>query len=194
MSTAADTSVACLEVARQSGAAGVGRGDVTASSRTAHHASRNSDPVEALDTVFELAVRLTDAMHRGLGEGGLNASRAEALLVLDQAGAIVQRQLTPRYVTAIVDDLEAEGLVRRERHPTDRRATLVVLTDAGTAAAARMTAERGQAAQWLLGDVAPHSLSTFVAVARQVLDRIGAATPVEPGRGSRQGPSNKEVG
>jgi hypothetical protein len=57
-----------------------------------------------------------------------------------------------------------------------------------------MTAERGQAAQWLLGDVAPHSLSTFVAVARQVLDRIGAATPVEPGRGSRQGPSNKEVG
>lgn len=164
------------------------------------NASRNSDPVEALDTVFELAVRLTDAMQRGLGERGLNASRAEALLVLDRAGAIVQRQLgealrcTPRYVTSIVDDLEAEGLVRRERHPTDRRATLVVLTDAGTAAAARMTAERRQAAQWLLGDVAPRSLSTFVAVARQVLDRIGAATPGEPGRGSRQGPSNKEAG
>ncbi len=164
------------------------------------NASRNSDPVEALDTVFELAVRLTDAMQRGLGERGLNASRAEALLVLDRGGAVVQRQLgealrcTPRYVTAIVDDLEAEGLVRRERHPTDRRATLVVLTEAGAAAAARMNAERRQAAQWLLGDVAPRSLSTFVAVARQVLDRIGAATPVEPARGSGQGPSNKEEG
>ncbi len=165
------------------------------------NASRNSDPVEALDAVFELAVRLTDAMHRGLGERGLNAARAEALLVLDRAGAIVQRQLgealrcTPRYVTAIVDDLEGEGLVRRERHPTDRRATLVVLTDAGAAAAARMTAERRQAAQWLLGDVAPRALSTFVAVARQVLDRIGAATPVEPGRGSGdRGSSNKEMG
>ena len=154
-----------------------------------------------MDTVFELAVRLTDAMQRGLGERGLNASRAEALLVLERAGAIVQRQLgealrcTPRYVTAIVDDLEAEGLVRRERHPTDRRATLVVLTEAGATAAARMTDERRQAAQWLLGDVAPRSLSTFVAVARQVLDRIGAAAPVDPGRGSRpEGPSDKEVG
>lgn len=164
------------------------------------NASRNSDPVEALDTVFELAVRLTDAMQRGLGERGLNASRAEALLVLDRGGAIVQRQLgealrcTPRYVTAIVDDLEAEGLVRRERHPTDRRATLVVLTEAGAAAAARMIEERRQAAQWLLGDVGPRSLSTFVSVARQVLDRIGAATPIEPSPGPRQGPSNKEEG
>jgi DNA-binding MarR family transcriptional regulator len=164
------------------------------------NASRNSDPVEALDTVFELAVRLTDAMQRGLGERGLNASRAEALLVLDRGGAIVQRQLgealrcTPRYVTAIVDDLEAEGLVRRERHPTDRRATLVVLTEAGAAAAARMIEERRQAAQWLLGDVGPRSLSTFVSVARQVLDRIGAATPIEPSPGARQGPSNKEEG
>ena len=154
------------------------------------NARESSDPVEALDTVFELAVRLTDAMQRGLGERGLNASRAEALLVLDRAGAIVQRQLsealrcTPRYVTAIVDDLEAEGLVRRERHPTDRRATLVVLTELGATAAAKMSAERRQAAQWLLGDVAPRSLSTFVTVARQVLDRIAAAMPDDPGRGS----------
>lgn len=35
---------------------------------------------------------------------------------------------TPRNVTAIVDGLEAEGLVRRTPHPTDRRVTLVELT------------------------------------------------------------------
>ena len=35
---------------------------------------------------------------------------------------------TPRNVTAIVDALEAEGLVRRTPHATDRRVTLVELT------------------------------------------------------------------
>jgi DNA-binding MarR family transcriptional regulator len=36
--------------------------------------------------------------------------------------------VTPRNVTALVDGLEAEGLVRRIPHATDRRVTLVELT------------------------------------------------------------------
>jgi DNA-binding MarR family transcriptional regulator len=36
--------------------------------------------------------------------------------------------VTPRNVTALVDGLEAEGLVRRIPHSTDRRVTLVELT------------------------------------------------------------------
>ena len=43
--------------------------------------------------------------------------------------------LTPRNITDAVDALESEGLVRRTAHPTDRRATLVELTDAGIATA-----------------------------------------------------------
>jgi DNA-binding MarR family transcriptional regulator len=36
--------------------------------------------------------------------------------------------VTPRAVTGLVDALVADGLVTREPHPTDRRATLVTLT------------------------------------------------------------------
>ena len=36
--------------------------------------------------------------------------------------------VTPRNVTALVDGLEAEGMVRRVAHSTDRRVTLVELT------------------------------------------------------------------
>ena len=43
----------------------------------------------------------------------------------DLAGEL---DVTPRNVTAIVDSLEAEGLVRRVPHATDRRVTLVELT------------------------------------------------------------------
>lgn len=34
-------------------------------------------------------------------------------------------------MTAVVDDLESQGLVRRQPHPTDRRAKLVVATPRG---------------------------------------------------------------
>jgi DNA-binding MarR family transcriptional regulator len=40
--------------------------------------------------------------------------------------------VTPRNVTALVDGLEAEGLVRRVPHATDRRATVVEITPKGT--------------------------------------------------------------
>jgi DNA-binding MarR family transcriptional regulator len=43
--------------------------------------------------------------------------------------------LSPRNMTALVDSLEAEGLVARRPHPTDRRATIVELTGAGMTAA-----------------------------------------------------------
>jgi DNA-binding MarR family transcriptional regulator len=39
--------------------------------------------------------------------------------------------VTPRNVTKLVDELEAEGLVRRLPHPSDRRATLIQLTQKG---------------------------------------------------------------
>jgi len=46
--------------------------------------------------------------------------------------------VTARNVTTLVDGLESERLVRRAPHPTDRRATMVELTDAGFAIAEKM--------------------------------------------------------
>ena len=73
-----------------------------------------------------------------LGGSGLTPARMQVLSLLARAAEpLIMRQLTQalgitaRAVTGLVDGLEAEGLVRREAHPTDRRATLVSLTDAG---------------------------------------------------------------
>ena len=46
----------------------------------------------------------------------------------------------PTSVTNTVDRLEASGHVRREPHPTDGRAVLVVLTDSGRALSEEATA------------------------------------------------------
>ena len=48
--------------------------------------------------------------------------------------------VTPRNVTALVDSLEAEGLVRRVPHATDRRVTLVELTCNSDQVASRFNA------------------------------------------------------
>jgi DNA-binding MarR family transcriptional regulator len=50
-------------------------------------------------------------------------------------------QVHPTSVTNAVDRLEAQGLVRRSPHPSDRRATLAELTEAGRERALKATEE-----------------------------------------------------
>src|SRR5438477_2588493 len=105
-----------------------------------------ADADAVLERLFELGVRLTDAMDGGLAERGLTRPRAELIWRLAQQSPLTQRELsqalrcTPRNVTDLVDALEAIELVARGPHPTDRRATLVSLTSRGKVAAAWMQA------------------------------------------------------
>jgi DNA-binding MarR family transcriptional regulator len=59
---------------------------------------------------------------------------------MPMASASARLQVHPTSVTNTVDRLEASGHVRREAHPGDGRATLIVLTDSGRELAARATA------------------------------------------------------
>ncbi|MGO1318326.1 MAG: MarR family winged helix-turn-helix transcriptional regulator [Cellulomonadaceae bacterium] len=61
--------------------------------------------------------------------------------------------VAPRSVTAKVDAAEAAGLVRRRPDPSDRRATLVELSDAGRTALGAARRARGVRAQSLLVDL-----------------------------------------
>lgn len=140
------------------------------------------DPVVALDKIFELADRVGDLMRATLDRRGLTPARAEALLALHRHGEpLRQREFsemlrcTPRHVTALVDALESHGWVARGPHPTDRRATLVGLTEQGTTAAERMDAERHDAAHALLGDLPDEQVAGFLAVADRVLDGLPRA-------------------
>jgi DNA-binding MarR family transcriptional regulator len=67
----------------------------------------------------------------------LRLSRTGAL-PLSRIGA--RLQVHPTSVTSAVDRLEAQGLVRRVPHPTDRRTTLAELTEDGRAVVDAATA------------------------------------------------------
>jgi DNA-binding MarR family transcriptional regulator len=72
-------------------------------------------------------------------EDGLTIAQVRALFALDQdevatAGEIAEKaQLSPASVSAMLDDLERDGIVTRVRSDTDRRRVLVLLTDEGRA-------------------------------------------------------------
>jgi DNA-binding MarR family transcriptional regulator len=60
--------------------------------------------------------------------------------VIPMARATARLQVHPTSVTNTVQRLERDGLIVREPHPRDGRASMVVLTDAGRVLAARATA------------------------------------------------------
>lgn len=137
-----------------------------------------ADPDSALRRLFEVAVVLAGAMDQGLLERGLTRARAGIIWLLHQRGPLTQRELsealgvTPRNVTGLVDALQTDGFVSREAHPTDRRATLVTLTQRGGGAGAKMQDEYRELAKRLFDDIAAADLTSFVAILEQVLGRF----------------------
>jgi DNA-binding MarR family transcriptional regulator len=96
-----------------------------------------------------------------IGELGLTPRMWGALNVLDAEGALTQHALgvcvgmDPSSMVATIDELETRGLVERHRHPQDRRAYALHVTDAGreTLAAGRRVARQAQ--EELLGPLNP---------------------------------------
>jgi DNA-binding MarR family transcriptional regulator len=94
----------------------------------------------AVTSVMRAQQILLSAVDTALRPHGLTFARYEALVLLTFArtGKLPMRvmgerlQLHPTSVTNIVDRLQADGLARRTPHPTDRRATLVEITEAGS--------------------------------------------------------------
>jgi DNA-binding MarR family transcriptional regulator len=131
-----------------------------------------------LDRVLALTVVLGKDMATQLARDDLNDSRAHIVWELAHRGPSKQAAIaaalgvTPRAVTSLVDALVAGGIVTREPHPTDRRATLVTLTERGDAVAHSFIAGHRDLARRLFADVPADQLDTFHAVIGHVLARL----------------------
>ena len=72
--------------------------------------------------------------------------------------------LSPRNMTALVDSLEADGLVARRPHPTDRRATMIELTAGGSEAAEAVLSPAMGAMSCLFTDLSPAQQVQFAEI------------------------------
>jgi DNA-binding MarR family transcriptional regulator len=140
-----------------------------------HYMSRSTD---ALDKVRALSTRVAQDLERCQTAERMTTPRVHLLWQLGAAGPSTQRDLadaldvSPRNITGLVDGLVASGHVTREPHPTDRRATLVTPTEAGTAFVAELRRSRDQLAHELFGDLGAEQLSSFVDTLDETLTRF----------------------
>lgn len=129
---------------------------------------------ELASDLVVLAARLTRAIRREVD----HPAGARALSLLDEHGpsgvtalAAADRCSQPT-MTATIRTLREQGLVDRRPHPTDGRAQVVALTEAGRAELARIRHANAELVTARL-DATHHTaeeVATAVAVLRDVLD------------------------
>ncbi|MBF6235502.1 Uncharacterized HTH-type transcriptional regulator yusO [Nocardia otitidiscaviarum] len=107
-----------------------------------------ADGMAAVTSLVRAQQIVMARVDEALKPSGLTFSRYELLMLLSfsktgalpMAVASARLQVHPTSVTNTVDRLEAAHLVKRVPHPSDRRATLIEITDAGRQLVAEATA------------------------------------------------------
>lgn len=101
--------------------------------------TRLAKPTELAATLRGAVMRFNRRLRRERPDNGLTLTQLSALASLYTAGAMTPRELAdservqPPSMTRIVAALEAQGLLLRRAHPTDRRQVILSTTDAGAA-------------------------------------------------------------
>jgi len=119
---------------------------------------------------------------------GLTPTRTHLLWELGQRGPVPQRVLadalkvTPRAVTGLVDALVADGLVTREPHPGDRRATLVTVTSRGERLVSRLKRDHKSLARALFEPMSRREFDGFAHELGGVIVRLRAHLAAAGGR------------
>jgi DNA-binding MarR family transcriptional regulator len=112
-------------------------------------------------------------------ESGPSLSRLRLLNTLHCEGPQKMADLadtlgvTPRSITALVDGLEQDGVVRRAAHATDRRVTMIELTDLAPDAAELFAAHQASVAG-LCSALTETEQQEYLRITRLLEDRLRA--------------------
>ncbi|MFC8531540.1 MarR family winged helix-turn-helix transcriptional regulator [Nocardia sp. NPDC057227] len=136
---------------------------------SAHGWGEVADGMAAVTSLVRAQQIVMARVDEALKPSGLTFSRYELLQLLSfsrtgavpMAKASERLQVHPTSVTNTVDRLEAAGLVLRVPHPSDRRAILIEITEAGRALVAAAT-EALNSNVFALPGLAPDRLQTLL--------------------------------
>jgi DNA-binding MarR family transcriptional regulator len=121
--------------------------------------------------------RMFRAVNDEMNGCGLSMARTKVLRRLHEQGPTRQNVLaaefglSPHSITDIVDGLERHGLAERRPDPTDRRAKLVAITEAGEAGLSVASATRERLLKQIFGALSGADRATFL----RLLDSLDKA-------------------
>ncbi|GGR79561.1 MarR family winged helix-turn-helix transcriptional regulator [Deinococcus sedimenti] len=138
--------------------------------------------------------------NRHLSDYNLTISQFGVLEAIYHLGALSQRQLADKILrssgnlTMVIDNLERDGLVRRDRDELDRRVMRVSLTDMGRTLIEQVLPGHVQGIRAVFSSMSPEDLAHLSALTRQLGRALSDPAPQDPeqrrGRRARPGPAS----
>jgi DNA-binding MarR family transcriptional regulator len=134
-------------------------------------------PEQVGDRYLAVHHRMFRAVSDEMNGCGLSLARTKVLRRLHEQGPTRQHVLaadfglSPHTITDIVDGLERVGMAERRPDPTDRRAKLVAITDAGEAGLDVANATRERLLKEIFGALSEADRATFL----RLLDSLDEA-------------------
>jgi DNA-binding MarR family transcriptional regulator len=142
-------------------------------------------PEQAGERYLAVHHRMFRAVNDAMSECGLSLARTKVLTRLREQGPTRQSTLAadfglaPHSITDIVDALERQGLAERRPDPTDRRAKLVAITDAGEACLGVAYATRERLLKQIFGALSQEDRATLLRLL-DILDDAARLLTVSP--------------
>ncbi len=124
--------------------------------------------------------------NRHLSDHNLTISQFGVLEALYHLGSLSQRQLADKILrssgnlTMVIDNLERDGLVRRDRDELDRRIMRVSLTDAGRDLIGRVLPRHVQGIREVFSAMSPEELAQLSALTRKLGLAVNEAPAADP--------------
>jgi DNA-binding MarR family transcriptional regulator len=134
----------------------------------------------AADMLRDFYLRSHRAIDRLMAGEGASYARARLLMHIARDGPLRSVEIAssfghaPRTVTEAIDGLERDGLVRRTADPSDRRAKLIAITDAGRIAIKGAVASKQRYIDAVFGALSPDECGEMVRLVGKLTDRIEA--------------------
>jgi DNA-binding MarR family transcriptional regulator len=143
------------------------------------------------------AIRLLSLRHRAraaelLAPLGLHPGQEALLLELARTGPMIQAQLSealgcePPSVTLMARKLQASGHIRRKPAPSDKRASIVELTDSGDALAGQVKLLWCALAEETVTGLPAQTVAELPSVLKALTDNVDTRRP-RPPHGRRDG-------
>lgn len=136
------------------------------------------EPYQVTARISRMALHIARHQEEVFGRFGLNRGEVGVLNALRAAGPPNQLSPTSLFkglmlssagITSRLDRLERRGLVRRTRHPSDRRGVLVDLTDDGRSVLNEAVAANTRTERELLAGLDAHEVEDLAALLKKLL-------------------------
>ena len=127
-----------------------------------------------LESFWAVTRRLREHTRITLEPWHISPSQSRAVGVLDRHGEMrlstlaEHLRIAPRSATEVIDDLQRRGLVERRPDPSDRRATLVLLTDQGADTARAIREARASEGERLFAGLDPADRAELSRILRRL--------------------------